>query len=85
MQVDIHAIIEMLNTDPAGISTKFGVPLRTVYGWCNGNRTPPDYVINMMLNIILLERRIKNGKPEERLEGRMGHSIRDIKDIGQKS
>ena len=84
MQVDIHAIIEMLKTDPAGISTKFGVPLRTVYGWCNGNRTPPDYVINMMLNIILLERRMKNGKSEELGRG-MECDLRNIKETGQKS
>ena len=60
MKVDIHAIIEMLHSDPAGISMKFGIPLRTVYGWCKGNRTPPDYLINMMLNIILLEKRISS-------------------------
>ena len=73
MKTDIHAIIEMLHSDPMGISVKFGIPLRTVYGWCNGSRTPPDYVLCMMLTIILLERRLsKNGNSEERLEERMG-------------
>ena len=75
MKTDIHAIIEMLHSDPMGISVKFGIPLRTVYGWCNGSRTPPDYVLCMMLTIILLERRLsKNGNSEERLEERMGGS-----------
>lgn len=64
----IHDIIEMLHSDPAGISTKFGIPIRTVYSWCSGERTPADYVICMMLNIILLERRLNNGNTEERLE-----------------
>ena len=69
----IHDIIDLLRSDPQGISLKFGIPIRTVYSWCEGKRTPPDYVIMMMLNIILLERRIAiNGKQEEKLEERMG-------------
>ena len=80
MKVDIHAIIDMLRTDPAGISMKFGIPLSTVYGWCNGNRTPPAYVINMMLNIILLERRMKNGNEKEGLVSGMAFNIEGIKD-----
>ena len=69
----IHDIIELLRSDPQGISLKFGIPIRTVYSWCEGKRTPPDYVIMMMLNIILLERRIAiNGKQEEKLEEGMG-------------
>lgn len=69
----IHDIIDLLRSDPQGVSLKFGIPIRTVYSWCEGKRTPPDYVIMMMLNIILLERRLAtNGKQEEKLEGRMG-------------
>ena len=67
-----HDISEMLHSDPAGISTKFGIPIRTVYAWCAGTRQPPDYVICMMLNIILLERRLNNGNTDERLENGMG-------------
>ena len=85
MQVDIHSIIELLHSDPAGVSMKFGIPLRTVYGWCKGNRTPPDYVIAMMLNIILLERRITDGNSKERLEGRMGSSPEGIKEVSKES
>lgn len=67
--VTIHDIIDMMHSDPAGISLKFGIPLRTVYHWCSGTRKPPAYVISMMLNIILLERRSgTNGKQENRLE-----------------
>ena len=83
MKVDIHAIIEMLRTDPAGISMKFGIPLSTVYGWCNGNRTPPAYVINMMLNIILLERRMKNGNKKEGLVSGMACDLEGIKEAGK--
>ena len=85
MQTDIHSIIELLHSDPAGVSMKFGIPLRTVYGWCKGNRTPPDYVIAMMLNIILLERRMTNGDSKERLEGGMGSSPEGIKEVSKES
>lgn len=85
MQTDIHSIIELLHSDPAGVSMKFGIPLRTVYGWCKGNRTPPDYVIAMMLNIILLERRMTNGNSKEGLGKGMGSNIENIKDIGKES
>ena len=69
---NIHDIIDMLHSDPVGISTKFGIPIRTVYSWCEGKRRSPEYVITMMLNIILLERRLGHGKQEEKLEEGMG-------------
>jgi len=30
------------------ISEFFGIPSRTIYGWTNGSRTAPDYVISLM-------------------------------------
>ena len=82
----IHDIIDMLHTDPAGISSKFGIPLRSVYNWCSGTRKPPEYIITMMLNIILLERRLKNnGYTKERLEERMGGCTEGIQEAGKKS
>lgn len=70
---NIHDVIDLLETDPAGISLKFGIPLRTVYSWCSGERKPPAYLIVMMLQIILLERRLANyGNTEEGLEKGMG-------------
>ena len=72
MKTDIHTIIEMMHSDPAGVSTKFGIPFRTVYAWCSGARKPADYVLCMMLNIILLERRLNNnGNEAEELGERM--------------
>ena len=66
---NIHDVIELLDTDPAGISLKFGIPLRTVYSWCSGERQPPEYLIMMMLQILLLERRLLiYGNTEEGLE-----------------
>ena len=71
MKTDIHTIIEELHSDPSGVALKFGIPLRTVYSWCSGARKPPDYLICMMLNIILLERRLRDGNEAEELGGRM--------------
>lgn len=76
MKTDIHTIIEMLHSDPSGISLKFGIPLRTVYAWCSGARKPPDYLITMMLNIIMLERRLTvNGNEAEELGSGMEGNI----------
>ena len=83
---DIHAIIDMMKSDPKGVSLKFGIPLRTVYGWCNGSRKAPVYIINMMLNILLLERRIKiYGYSEEGLEEGMGRGTEGIPEACKKS
>ena len=67
MQIDIHEIIEMMRADPKGISNKFNIPLRTVYSWCSGERRPPDYIINMMHSILILEGRLSNGNGKEKL------------------
>ena len=48
MQITIHDIIDYLHSDPKGISDKFGIPLPTVYSWCNSSRKPPAYVLSMM-------------------------------------
>ena len=85
-EVTIQTIIDMMHSDPAGISSKYGIPLRTVYSWCEGTRRPPDYVLTMMLNIILLERRIlTNGNTSEGLENRMGENTEGIPETGKKS
>lgn len=83
--VTIHTIIDMLHSDPQGVSLKFGIPLRTVYSWCENFRKPPDYVLNMMLNIILLERRSGNGDQTKGLENRMGEDKQGIKEACKES
>ena len=83
MKTDIHAIIDMLHSDPAGISTKFGIPIRTVYHWCSGSRRPPEYLITMMLNIILLERRLKNEQNTDRLGEGMESDFKHVREDGK--
>lgn len=60
--ITIHDVIDMMKADPKGISIKFGIPLRTVYAWCDGSRKPPEYVLMMMQNILFLEGRLKDAK-----------------------
>ena len=67
MQITIHDIIDYLHSDPAGVSKKFGIPLPTVYSWCNSSRKPPAYVLSMMKQIIALEKGVHNGNEENRL------------------
>ena len=84
-KITIHDIIDYLHSDPAGVSAKFGIPLSTVYGWCNGNRKPPAYVIGMMRQIIALEKGVYNGNEKEGLEGRMGSYSQGEQEAGQES
>ena len=88
-KLTIHTIIDLLHSDPAGVSEKFGIPLPTVYSWCNSSRKPPKYVIVMMIWIIELqkelERRDNNGNEEEGLESRMGSDSKGKQEAGQES
>ena len=78
MQNSIHNIIDLMRSDPKGVSDKFGIPLRTVYGWCKGFRTPPAYVLDMMQKIIELEGGIGHGKATDRLGSKIqGNSCRE--------
>ena len=85
MTITIHDIIDILHSDPAGVSKKFGIPLPTIYGWCNGNRQPPAYVIGMMYQIVDMERRYGHGNEEEGLESRMGSDSKREQEAGQES
>lgn len=37
----------------AQLAKRFGIPYRTVQDWFGGKRTPPDYVVKMMAEILL--------------------------------
>ncbi len=38
------------------ISRRFNIPLRTVQDWKSGKRKPPEYVLNMLEELLRLER-----------------------------
>jgi DNA-binding transcriptional regulator YiaG len=39
------------------LAKRFGIPLRTVQDWHSERRTPPDYVVNMMLEILAFDQK----------------------------
>ena len=48
----IKEICEKYNLSQTGLSKRFGIPLRTVQNWAGGQREAPDYVVNMMIEIL---------------------------------
>ena len=34
------------------LARKYGIPRRTVQDWYSGRRTPPDYVVNMLAELL---------------------------------
>lgn len=50
--ITIKDICETYQLTQTSLANRFGVPLRTVQDWHGGRRTPPDYVVLMMLEIL---------------------------------
>lgn len=38
------------------LSERFGIPLRTIEDWAGGRRKPPEYVVNMIVEILAKDR-----------------------------
>jgi DNA-binding transcriptional regulator YiaG len=54
----VREICETYELKQTELAVKFGIPLRSVQNWYNDVRTPPDYVLNMIVTILEYE---KNG------------------------
>ena len=52
----IAEICETYGLKQTELSSHFGIPLRTVQDWYAGRRNPPDYVVNMMVKLLIIER-----------------------------
>lgn len=48
----IKEICEKYGYSQTALAKRFGIPLRTVQDWHGERRTPPAYVVNMMLEIL---------------------------------
>ena len=48
----IKEICEKYGYSQTELAKRFGIPLRTVQDWHGGRRTPPDYVVNMILELL---------------------------------
>ena len=38
------------------LARRFGIPVRTIQNWHAGVRNPPDYVVNMMEELLRIEK-----------------------------
>lgn len=61
----IKEICEKYGYSQTALAKLFGIPLRTVQDWHSGRRTPPDYITNMMTEILDKE---KKGSVEMNME-----------------
>ena len=48
----IKEICDKHNISQTYLANRFGIPLRTVQDWHGGRRTPPDYVVGMIVEIL---------------------------------
>ena len=58
----IKEICEMYGLSQTALAKRFGIPLRTVQDWHAGRRTPPDYVVAMMIELLEKDRIEPNAK-----------------------
>lgn len=52
----IKEICEKYSISQTALAKRFGIPLRTVQAWHIGERTPPDYVVRMMDELLQREK-----------------------------
>lgn len=52
----IKELCEEYGLGQTALAKRFGIPLRTVQNWHEGVRTPPDYVVNMIEELLQLKR-----------------------------
>lgn len=50
--MSIKDICDKYGLSQTALAKRFGIPLRTVQDWHAERRTPPDYVVNMMVELL---------------------------------
>lgn len=50
--MSIKDICEKYGLSQTALAKRFGIPLRTVQNWAGGQRSAPDYVVNMMVELL---------------------------------
>lgn len=48
----IKELCETFGISQTELSKKYGIPIRTVQDWYAGRRTPPSYVVNMLIDLL---------------------------------
>ena len=49
---EIAQICERYGLSQTALAKRFGIPLRTIQNWAGGQRPAPEYVINMMVELL---------------------------------
>lgn len=55
----IKEICEKYGYSQTALAKRFDIPRRTVQEWHGGRRTPPEYVVNMIIALLEQEREQK--------------------------
>ena len=48
----IKEVCERYQISQSALARRFGIPLRTVQDWHGGRRTPPEYVVRMIIELL---------------------------------
>lgn len=52
----IREICEKYDLSQTELAKRFGIPLRTVQNWCTGQRMPPEYLPNMIEQLLEIDK-----------------------------
>lgn len=79
--MNIRELCEKYKISQSGLARRFGIPLRTVQNWCTGQRKAPDYVVNMIGELLQADNRKALYEEAERqcIQSR-GKAMREFKD-----
>ncbi len=55
---EIAKICERYGLSQTALAKRFGIPLRTVQDWHAGRRTPPDYVVRMIVELLDIDQQM---------------------------
>lgn len=57
--MSIHDIMKQSGYSIEELNAKYGIPKRTLQNWYYGMRTPPEWILVILSDLIIMEREIK--------------------------
>lgn len=60
----IKGICEEYGMGQTALSRRFGIPLRTVQDWHSGRSNPPEYVVNMIADLLEYDKKAREQAQE---------------------
>ena len=55
----IKELCEKYDLTQTALAKRFGIPLRTIQNWAGGQRSAPDYVVAMMVELLEHDKEVK--------------------------